>query len=389
MKRILLILGLIGGFLNCANATHLFRNNASNINSGTLPNARLDPSSVTLQGNLVTISTVAKGLNDIITGNVTIQTNLAATNTWTGPHRFTSSMTVQNSVTVDSISVLGTITTTNPIQSPLGSVFVTSMTVYGTITTTNPILSPGTTNYTYSGIYISSMGVDTNILQATITYINIMGDVYMNVSTQVSMALSPCAGGRDGSAEAASRRYIIWAISKTGNQGFGLILSDAGNVRPTLPAGYTKWRAIGTVYNNGSSNIIPFTQRNRTVTYFSNVDASGKIISIGSTPGTTWTAIDASASISSTAISCFVAAYVQIQSNGVFGLTIREKFANPYDRNSSYSDMQLMNATTADFYGISYMVWFKNNPQEMEYISKGAGTGQLYVYILSYEEGIL
>lgn len=57
-----------------AQASYIFRNSASNINSGTLPNARLDAASVTLQGNnfAIPLSQVAAQINQLTTDTTTI-----------------------------------------------------------------------------------------------------------------------------------------------------------------------------------------------------------------------------------------------------------------------------------------------------------------------------
>ena len=117
------------------------------------------------------------------------------------------------------------------------------------------------------GLVISSFGTDTNIMQSTIAYINIMGDEYFNVVTTFSLAVSGI-GGLDSGAEAASKWYRIDTNSRRNNSAMNIVLSDGGNTQPVLPTGYIKWRLIGRVRNDGSSNILPFHQINNEVHYW-------------------------------------------------------------------------------------------------------------------------
>lgn len=84
LKR-LFIFGAAIFLCQVVHGTHGFRNSASNINSGILPNARLDSSSVTLQGNAISISSVASGLNTLLVSSGTTFLPLdGSTNTKTG-----------------------------------------------------------------------------------------------------------------------------------------------------------------------------------------------------------------------------------------------------------------------------------------------------------------
>ena len=62
MKKFIFTVFMSINFANFA-FSHTILGDASTLTRGTLPNARLDATSVTLQGNLITISTVASGLN--------------------------------------------------------------------------------------------------------------------------------------------------------------------------------------------------------------------------------------------------------------------------------------------------------------------------------------
>lgn len=83
----------------------------------------------------------------------------------------------------------------------------------------------------------------------------------MQVDTPLSIDITVSgAGGLDeGEVEAPNTWYYAFVIYNPGTETYaGLLSSSAG--APTLPAGYTVKRLVGTVRNNGGSNFFMFCQ---------------------------------------------------------------------------------------------------------------------------------
>lgn len=271
--------------------------------------------------------------------------------------------------------------TTIQVQNLLTAVTAqfANVTVTGTITATQ-FSGPGisfTTNTSIQGLVISSWGADTNTIQSTIAFINIMGDQYFNITTMTALnKLGP--GGLDTGSEAASKWYGIWAISNGSNM--GIVFSDAGNVRPVLPTGYTKFRRIGWLYNDGSSNIVPFMKRGNRVNPFPNQ----LFINVANTPASAWSSVDMTSYISTTAYSAVVQANWFPQSAGTGWVAIRETSSTNY--NGSFGMVGLYSDRVSNFSTGELTVPLFSNPQTWLYKTTNLGTGQLYCVLVSYEE---
>lgn len=68
-------------------------------------------------------------------------------------------------------------------------------------------------------------------------------------------------GGLDTGAEAISTHYYLWVIKRV-DTGVVDVLFSASATAPTMPANYTLKRLIGAIYNDASSAITAFHQRN-------------------------------------------------------------------------------------------------------------------------------
>ena len=92
------------------------------------------------------------------------------------------------------------------------------------------------------------------------------GRAYTLRSVDLSLNLaSTGANGRDGGSEAANTWYHVFIIYNPATNAVAGLLS-ASATAPTLPSGYTAWRLVGAVRNNGSSNLFRTLKRgNRTV----------------------------------------------------------------------------------------------------------------------------
>jgi len=143
--------------------------------------------------------------------------------------------------------------------------------------------------------------VDVSTVQIGIGMARDAGDV-ANIETTGTVNVDITAsglGGLDTGSEATSTWYSVWLIGGGGSVG-GLLSTSA--TTPTLPAGYIYKRRIGWIYNHSDDDIQAFYQtggRERT-TWWNETGANFmKILDSGS--ATSWTVVDASARVPSTA----------------------------------------------------------------------------------------
>ena len=66
-------------------------------------------------------------------------------------------------------------------------------------------------------------------------------------------------GGLDTGSEANSTWYHVWAILKDSDYSVDYLFSTSATA-PTMPSGYTYKRRLGSIYNDSSGNIKPFSQ---------------------------------------------------------------------------------------------------------------------------------
>jgi hypothetical protein len=95
------------------------------------------------------------------------------------------------------------------------------------------------------------------------------GDI---VATPITVDLTVSGiDGLDTGSEASDTWYFVWLIKHTDGTVSGLL--SLSSTSPTLPAGYTKKRRLGSIRNDTGSDIIPFAQNGkanrRTYSYLS------------------------------------------------------------------------------------------------------------------------
>src|SRR3990167_5338613 len=211
MKRIAYSL-IVFSFCFLAKPVFSYHNNllldAGDIISGTLPNARLDPSSATLQGNAVSISSMNNRVGALEGSTASLTARVAALEA----------------------------------------------------------LDFSSNTYSYDMVVYSTNAANMNQSRITAKMVEVMGDYYASVSTICDIAKNG-VGGLDVGAEQANTWYSLWFISN-GTQ-IGVLLSSFTDVfQPqTLPTGYTKWRRVAYLFNDGSSNFKGMVKRGKKVVY--------------------------------------------------------------------------------------------------------------------------
>ena len=130
------IVGCLYFYVNPLYSTHTILRNAGNLTSGTLPNERLDNSSVTKQGNLISISTVASGLNtlQLSSGTAFLRTD-GSTQTKAG------SLQIDGVLTVSSVSTSVLLKTDGSTQTKTGGLIVSGALVLSSFSATNILYS--------------------------------------------------------------------------------------------------------------------------------------------------------------------------------------------------------------------------------------------------------
>lgn len=111
----------------------------------------------------------------------------------------------------------------------------------------------------------------------------------------VNVSASPAVtgvGGLDTGAEASSTLYSVWLVGKA-NAGAAPTIACLLSIQtttPAMPTGYTHYRLVGWLRNDGSANIIRFRQQNRWMRYLISTTA---ILSAG--VATSFTNVDITA----------------------------------------------------------------------------------------------
>lgn len=103
-----------------------------------------------------------------------------------------------------------------------------------------------------------------------------------SVDLTADISGAPGINSIDTGAEASSTWYHLWVINDGTTTASLISLSSTA---PTMPSGYTFKALVGATYNDGSSNLIDFTQAGNKVEYIAN-----QTIKNASFTTTTWTA---------------------------------------------------------------------------------------------------
>lgn len=154
------------------------------------------------------------------------------------------------------------------------------------------------------------------------------GDIQVT-STLTAAITTSGANGLDTGSEASDTWYFIFVCS--GASGVAALLSTS-QVSPTLPAGYDEsFRLVGSVYNDSGSDFRYFFQkgagRQRRVCY--NADRTTELRALSGGSATTWTAVDVSEWVPTSAITMecmsyaddFLANFLQIRPYDYTGAT--------------------------------------------------------------------
>lgn len=179
----------------------------------------------------------------------------------------------------------------------------------------------------------------------TAAYISIDGVVVENFNKTADITVSG-AGGLDTGAEAASTWYYIHAIAK--DDGTEHVLLSLSPTAPTLPSGYTRFRAVGLVRNNASSNFLRFFQKGKKVHYLEDTQVSPlRILTAGQ--ATTFTNVDASAVIPLSAVRAELHVAVSISHSVVgaaFWAVIGDNQHDTTVKNVAVATVQVSGVTT-------------------------------------------
>lgn len=254
--------------------TIVFRN-ASDLSTGSVNNSLLDNSSVTKQGN-----GPFNGANQLVKLDGNGQTPLDGT-------------LITNTVSGFDEGVFQAMgSTINCVGAGI------SCTAAGQVITINvgAQTTPVSTGATCIGLTITTSSTNQNQLVVAADYLDIMGALYVGYSTTVALnILGP--GGINLGSEQPNTWYAIHAISNQAGTQAGIIVSTAfGAFQPLMPSGYTKWRPLGYVRNDASSNIVPFKKRGNQVSYF-----QGQNVLTAAGNQVTWTDVGLESIVSSVA----------------------------------------------------------------------------------------
>jgi len=106
----------------------------------------------------------------------------------------------------------------------------------------------------------------TSTINITADMLSVQGVIASSVNLTVDIAISGAGGLETISSETVDTWYAIHIITDDRGTNVSGLLS-VSSTTPTLPTGYTKFRRVGWVRNNGSSNFIGFTQIMENVIY--------------------------------------------------------------------------------------------------------------------------
>jgi hypothetical protein len=129
----------------------------------------------------------------------------------------------------------------------------------------------------------------------------------IDVTSTIRVALTGSgANGLDTGSEENSEYYAVYVIKKSDGTVAGLLSKN--NATPAMPAGYTKRRRVGYVYNGDDGNIQQFFMtgdgNERTVWWDESGADHTKVLDAGS--ATSWTVVDCSVPVPPTAHGAFL-----------------------------------------------------------------------------------
>lgn len=239
-----------------------------------------------------------------------------------------------------------------------------------------------TSTYLYD-LVITSNSQNTNQVVVTADAINIMGCFYNNFSTTVALNLSG-AGGLDTGSEAANTWYRIFAISNSLCTSTGIIVSSANVSNPTMPTGFTKWRPLGYVFNNASSNIFPIYKRGK----FTRLWTDAPIASGVNPSSNTETAIDLSNYISPKAFKVVIH-YINDNGTNASASEFQFRCGGTIASGSSSMEYGWQGTSTNDRFAPRGRLTETTNGSRTCYYSERAGLNfsvALDLFLIGYEE---
>ena len=113
-----------------------------------------------------------------------------------------------------------------------------------------------------SGLIVSRTGNDTwdlsagDVRDTTNTYTIALSAALTAKTLSGAWAAGSSTGGRTGAAEASSTAYHVFGIYNPSTFVSDAIIGSS-YTSPTLPSGFTHYRYLGTLYNDGSSHLTP------------------------------------------------------------------------------------------------------------------------------------
>lgn len=146
------------------------------------------------------------------------------------------------------------------------------------------------------GLLITTQATDTNKVFVQAKEADIMGCFFSDpstapaISTVAAMNLvntGGALGGGSNLSDPANTWHKIFLIAKTDCSTYSVILDSSNISNPVLPSGFTKWRKVGTIYNDSSSNILPIYKTWARATYWTDTS-----LVADASAGTTWTDVN-------------------------------------------------------------------------------------------------